>query len=211
MVEDGDIKELVRRGYNAVPYHHDAEGSGAWQQTRMTRKLLERLAPASRLLDLGCGSGLPLARDATAAGHRVTGVDISEVAIARATELVPEATFIRADAGTATFEPESFEAIACLYMIFHLEPEEQRQLLATVREWLVPGGLLLVIAGNTPSVGITENWRDSGTSMWWSHPGAETYREWVKEAGFTLVEDEFIPEGSKGHRAYWCRRPVPSA
>ena len=43
---------------------------------------------------------MPVARDLVAAGHRVTGVDISDVQIQRARHLVPAATFRRADATT---------------------------------------------------------------------------------------------------------------
>ncbi|MCX5096466.1 class I SAM-dependent methyltransferase [Streptomyces sp. NBC_00365] len=55
------------------------------------------------VLDLGCGSGVPVARALATAGHRVTGVDISEVQIRRAREFVPQAEFIRADATDLDF------------------------------------------------------------------------------------------------------------
>ena len=67
----------------------------------------ERREPC--VLDLGCGCGVPVARDLVAAGHRVTGVDISDVQIQRARHLVPAATFRRADATTLHLPPESFE------------------------------------------------------------------------------------------------------
>jgi predicted TPR repeat methyltransferase len=40
-------------------------------------ELLSRLPPRSRMLDIGSGTGLPVAHDLAAAGHRVTGLDVS--------------------------------------------------------------------------------------------------------------------------------------
>ncbi len=70
---------------------------------------------ASRVLDIGCGSGattLAVARNLGARGG-VTGVDISgpliALAQARATDARSTARFIRADAQTHAFEPASFD------------------------------------------------------------------------------------------------------
>ncbi|WP_405885354.1 MULTISPECIES: class I SAM-dependent methyltransferase [unclassified Streptomyces] len=48
------------------------------------------------------------------AGHRVAGVDISEVQIRRAQMLVREANFIRADATSVEFSGGSFPTVVSL-------------------------------------------------------------------------------------------------
>src|SRR5688572_20996774 len=55
----------------AFPHKEGQEKAGAW--------LLHRLPPASRVLDAGCGTGLPTARQLADAGMAVTGIDISPV------------------------------------------------------------------------------------------------------------------------------------
>ena len=45
-------------------------------QIRAVEQLLERLRPGARALDLGCGTGVPTARQLVDGGCEVTGVDI---------------------------------------------------------------------------------------------------------------------------------------
>ncbi len=38
-----------------------------------------------------------------------------------------------------------------------------------------------------------------GGDMWWSHADADTYRDWLMNAGFTVELEAFVPEGMGGH------------
>ena len=55
--------------------------------------LLGRLGPKSRILDAGCGSGVPIARFFSKNGHDVFGFDLSERIIQLARDNVPSAHF----------------------------------------------------------------------------------------------------------------------
>jgi ubiquinone/menaquinone biosynthesis C-methylase UbiE len=158
------------------------------------------------VLDLGCGSGVPVASSLTDAGHRVVGVDISEVQVRRARERVPAAEFILADATTVRFPDGSFDAVVCLYALIHIPLAEQPPLLANVARWLRPGGSLLCTTGNTAWTGGEDNWLDGGAAMWWSHADAATNRRWLVDAGFTVQREEFVPEGDGGHALFWAQR-----
>ncbi|MET8332042.1 methyltransferase domain-containing protein [Streptomyces sp. NPDC005181] len=93
-----DPKDLVRRGYDALSLRYDQAYAAETKYQPWISELIGRIPAGGMVLDLRCGSGVPVARALTTAGHRVTGVDISEVQIRRARELVPQAEFIRADA-----------------------------------------------------------------------------------------------------------------
>ncbi len=73
----------------AFPHKEGQISCGAW--------LAEQLPAGSRVLDLGCGTGLPTARQLTEAGHRVVGVDLSPGMVKLARENVPEGDFRRMD------------------------------------------------------------------------------------------------------------------
>lgn len=165
------------------------------------------LRPGSRVLDIGCGSGVPVARALTAAGHRVTGVDISEVQITRASELVPGAEFVNADVMSLDFAPGSFDAVVSLYALIHLPLDEQPQLLARIAGWLRPGGSFLCTTGHTAWTGTEDNWLDGGAPMWWSHADATTYRTWLTGAGLTVDTETFVSEGDSGHTLFRTHRP----
>lgn len=200
-----DPKELVRRGYNALSDRYDQAFGGEKYRTWLT-ELDKHISPAASVLDLGCGSGIPVAQAMAATGRRVVGVDISDVQIARARELVPKAEFLLADATTIDFEPETFDAVVCFYALIHMPQEEQVVLLTKVAEWLPPGGWFVATTGHNAWTGIESNWLGGDEPMWWSHPDAATYRVWLEQAGLTVQREEFVPEGSGGHALFWTTR-----
>ena len=159
------------------------------------------------LVRRGYDYGVPVARALATVGHRVTGVDISEVQIRRARELVPQAEFIRADATAVDFGPASFDAVVSFYALIHLPLEEQPSLLQKVAGWLRPGGWFLGTTGYQAWTGVDEDWLGGGTAMWWSHADAVTNRTWITQAGLVVEQEEFVPEGEGGHALFWARRP----
>jgi SAM-dependent methyltransferase len=202
-----DPKDLVRRGYDALSVRYDEAYDSDSKYRSWTERLNARLEGRSQVLDLGCGSGVPVARDLVAAGHRVTGIDISDMQVRRAQELVPQAQFIRADATSVDFPAESFDAVVCLYALIHIPLEEQRALLGKIASWLRPGGWFLCSTGRHEWTGVDEDWLGSGVAMWWSHADAGTHRGWIEAGGLTVEQEEFVPEGDSGHVLFWARRP----
>jgi hypothetical protein len=92
-----DPKEIVRVGYDTVSNaYRDDEGRGpAGLEIRYAdwlAELIPHLNPSARVLDLGCGCGLPTTK-LLAERFRVTGVDFSPVQIERARRLVPAQSF----------------------------------------------------------------------------------------------------------------------
>jgi ubiquinone/menaquinone biosynthesis C-methylase UbiE len=201
-----DPKDVVRRGYDALSARYDDAYGADTKYRPWLAELRRRIPPGAAVLDLGCGSGVPVASSLTGAGHRVVGVDISEVQVRRARERVLAAEFIRADATTVRFPDESFDAVVCLYALIHIPLAEQPPLLASVARWLRPGGWLLCTTGNTAWTGGDDNWLDGGAAMWWSHADAATNRQWLVDAGLTVEREQFVPEGSGGHALFWARR-----
>jgi SAM-dependent methyltransferase len=206
-VEDLDPKDVVRRGYDAVSVRYDSWSGGEGKYDRWLAEIAERIPAAAAVLDLGCGSGLPVARNLTAAGCHVTGVDISEVQVRRARELVPEAEFLQADICAVAFEPDTFDAVVSFFALIHLPLEDQPRVLSRIADWLRPGGLLVATTGYSAWTGYEENWLDGGAPMWWSHADAATYRSWIAQAGLVVEREEFVPEGDGGHALFWASRP----
>ncbi|WP_399880728.1 class I SAM-dependent methyltransferase [Streptomyces sp. BBFR51] len=202
-----DLKDLVRRGYDALSVRYDEAYDSDAKYRGWMESLAARLAAGSRVLDLGCGSGVPVVRDLAAAGHHVTGVDISATQIRRARQRVPRADFIRADATSVEFPAASFDAVVSLYALIHIPLEEQPALLTKIASWLRPGGWFLCSTGQHAWSGVDEDWLGGGVAMWWSHADAATNRGWIGAAGLTVEQEEFVPEGDAGHALFWARRP----
>jgi 2-polyprenyl-3-methyl-5-hydroxy-6-metoxy-1,4-benzoquinol methylase len=202
-----DPKGVVRRGHDALSAHYDEAYGAETKYQSWLSDLCERVPAGGTVLDLGCGSGVPVARSLVDAGHRVTGTDISEVQVRRARERVPQAEFIQADATAASFDDASFDAVVSLYALIHVPLSEQPLLLHNVAAWLRPGGWFVATTGHRAWTGVAENWLGGGVPMWWSHADAATNRTWLTQAGLTVEREEFVPEGDSGHTLFWARRP----
>lgn len=201
-----DPKELVRRGYDRISRAYRADDAEEGEYAPWLDLVEKRVPPGSAVLDLGCGCGVPVARR-LAQGYAVTGVDLSAVQIARARELVPEATFVCADMSSVEFPPASFGAVVCLYALIHLPLAEQPPVLRAVATWLRPGGIFLATVGHTAWTGMEKDWLGvEGGDMWWSHADAATYRLWLVEAGLTAEQETFVPEGAGGHTLFVASR-----
>jgi SAM-dependent methyltransferase len=202
-----DPVDLVRRGYDALSHRYRGDGDEPAEYGPWLAALRRRLPPRGAVLDVGCGCGVPVARTLAAAGHRVTGVDVSEVQIERARRLVPGATFRRADAADLDFPDASFDAIVCLYALIHMPEDRQRHLIFRMAAWLRPGGWFLATTGADAWTGTEDNWLGGAAPMWWSHPAAEAYRGWLTAAGLEIESEGFVPEGAGGHQVFWATRP----
>jgi SAM-dependent methyltransferase len=212
---EGEAKEIVRRGWDRVSTIYrppsgtaDAFGHNYLDYEDWLSPLVVGLPRHSSVLDLGCGCGVPTAQE-LARHFQVTGVDISDVQIDRARRLVPTARFLPADMTRIQFPSETFAGITCLYALIHVPLSEQRGLLGRARDWLAPGGLLLVTTGETAYTGTEENWLGSSAPMYWSHADAETYARWLEDLDFDVLRRERIPEGDSGHVLFLARRRDP--
>jgi SAM-dependent methyltransferase len=206
-VADDAESELVRKGYDALSYLYRGDDAGPGRYAPWLASLQDRLPARAAVLDLGCGCGVPVAQTLAAAGHQVTGVDISEVQIGRARRLVPGATFIRADATAVAFPSASFDAIVCLYALIHMPLAAQPALIRRAASWLAPAGWLLATVGQEAWTGREDGWLGGTAPMWWSHADAATYARWLEQAGLEVIEQRFVPEDDGGHALFWACRP----
>lgn len=129
--------------------------------------LFSELAPESRVLDLGCGTGiyaLPLAE----AGHSVVAVDLVPAHIDQLKEKAKPGLRLEAfcqDAqGALDGMPDaSFDQVLCLGPMYHLRTEAERvKLLADCRRVLKPGGKLFIAFINNDWVIATQTLRYEG-------------------------------------------------
>jgi SAM-dependent methyltransferase len=201
-----DPRDVVRRGYDALSRRYRGDTEEPEQYATWLAQLQARVPAGGAVLDVGCGCGVPLARDLAGGGYQVTGVDLSAVQVERARRLVPAARFLRADATQVGFPPASFDAVVSLYALIHMPLDEQRLLLGRIGRWLRPGGWLLATTGQRAWTGTEDGWLGGDAPMWWSHADAATYRAWIERAGLAVVAEEVVPEGDGAHALFWARR-----
>jgi SAM-dependent methyltransferase len=201
-----DPRKIVEDGYdeNSYEYRADRYVLDDSEYELFLELLLPYLAETSTVLELGCGCGIPVAKQ-LADHHRVTGVDLSSVQIERARALVPNAEFRQADMTTVEFGENSFDAVVAFYSIIHVPVEDQLGLFARIASWLRPGGVVIATVGARAWTGTDDRW--NGAPMYWSHADRDTYIRWFHEVGLVVDNEEFIPEGESGHTLLVARKP----
>ncbi|MFI1934623.1 class I SAM-dependent methyltransferase [Streptomyces sp. NPDC020330] len=180
-----------------------AEYERAFAASAVHRESLERLladlAPGSRVLDVGSGTGRPTARTLADAGHRVLGVDVSPVMTALAARQVPEAEFRCADVRDLPLPEGAFDAVCVYFSLLQMEREEQRELLERLARSLRPGGLLVAATVPVDAAGVDAVFMRQPVRV--SSFGAEEFAALFARAGVTVEWEHsalFIPDHPAG-------------
>jgi len=192
-----DFDSPLRRRLRAEAYGEDI-GQHSWVSAEELRGDVARLrlAPGSRLLDLGCGACGPLTFLLRTAGCRGTGLDRSPAALesgrARAASLGVDSAMTAQEAdldGALPLEDASFDAATALDMVLHVE--DRKRLFAEAARVVAPGGRFLftdaaVLAGRI--TGEESDARSAYGRTRFVEPGFN--EEALRAAGWTLVETE---------------------
>lgn len=187
-----DYKEIVKSGYNKIAGRYLAERTRDSADVHLLDDFIELLAPASKVLDAGCGAGVPITQ-MLAARFDVVGVDFSETQIKLAKKNVPNAHFLCKDLTQLDLPDESLDGICSYYAIIHIPREEHETLLANFYRLLKKGGIALLCLGAQHLVDdIDENYL--GTRMYWSHYDTETYLKMLNENGFSIIWAKHITD-----------------
>ena len=203
-------RDLVRRGYDTISLAYRGGGGQAAatsaedvsRYTGWVAELAGLLQPGARVVDLGCGAGIPATRELAGHGLQVIGVDFSAVQLRRARRLVPAARLIQADMTALQLRPASADAVVSLYALIHVPLADQQALFPRIRDWLRPGGYFLAIVGATRWTGTQPY---LGADMFWDHADAGTYLRWFEAARLTPLWSRYIPDGDSGHSLILAR------
>jgi SAM-dependent methyltransferase len=151
-------------------------------------RLTAGLGPAPRVLDVGCGTGRPLAVALAADGCRVTGVDGAAAMLVHFRAALPGAEAIHADMRTLALG-RTFDAVMAWHSFFHLSPEDQRRTLPRLAAHVAPGGRLMFTSGPGESEAIGQV---DGAPVYHASLAPDAYGALLEGAG--LAVEAFVPE-----------------
>lgn len=187
----------------------------AWDRRRgkslFERPWLDRftaLIPrGAEVLDVGCGSGEPMARHLVEQGYRVTGVDSSPPLIDLCRARFPEHDWHVADMRALSLG-RPFAGILAWDSFFHLDAADQRGMFAVFREHAAPGAALMFTSGPSHGEAIGEF---EGEPLFHASLDPEEYRALLAEHGFHVVH-HVADDPACGHHTIWLARAAhPSA
>ncbi|WP_370378918.1 class I SAM-dependent methyltransferase [Catenulispora sp. GAS73] len=195
----------------AFPHKEGQIAAGQW--------LIGRLEPGARVLDVGCGTGVPTARQLVAAGARVTGIDISPVMLELARANVPQADFRLADVTEIGSGIDSgigeFDGAVAFFSLLMLPRAQILGALGRLHRVLRPGGCLALamVEADMDDVPIPF----LGVSVHVSGFFPEQLRRLTIEAGFEVLEEHSLKYAPSSPQALpeiqqflYCRRATTS-
>jgi trans-aconitate methyltransferase len=179
MTEDESIIALYERHAQAFD---ELRGKNLFEKPWLDRFTF--LLPAGgTVLDLGCGSGEPIATDLASRGFRLTGVDSSQTLIDLCKQRLPGHQWIVRD--MRRLPPgRTFNGIIAWHSFFHLNPEDQRRMFPVFSYLSAPGGALMFTAGHFAGVAMGEF---GGEPLYHASLAREDYAQLLEENGFRLV------------------------
>ena len=169
----------------------DADRGRSLFEKPWLNRFLAHVPVGGRVLDLGCGSGEPIARYLIAQGRAVTGVDGAPGLIGLCRARFPGHDWIVADMRGLDLG-RRFDGLIAWHSVFHLEPEAQRGMFDVYARHLKPGGVLMFTSGTEEGATVGE-WR--GEPLYHASLSSADYRAGLDVVGFeVLAQVENDPE-----------------
>jgi SAM-dependent methyltransferase len=181
-----------------------------WDEDR-GRHLFERawldrfaalLPPDGAVLDVGCGSGEPIARHLVGAGHAVTGVDSSAAMIAMCRARFPSHHWIVADMRALALG-RRFNGILAWDSFFHLRREDQRAMFPVFRAHAAERAALMFTSGPRDGEAIGSY---ASEPLYHASLAPAEYRALLADNGFAVISH--VPEDPTcgGHTIWLAQR-----
>ena len=200
--------EQVSGFYDTVAADYESAYGHSAGLLQFLQKALSLFKPASRILDVGCGTGAPVATTLAREGHKVTGIDITPAMIEHSRAAVPDGEFELAD--MLDYAPkEPMDVVLQVLSLFGLSRQQLEAMSRKWATWLVPGGLVGIVAIPAdfcvpPKEAYSEDglsaeglrFRFMGNTIELTLLTKEGWRVVLERAGFEIIHTEehpFVP------------------
>jgi SAM-dependent methyltransferase len=160
------------------------------------------LPPAGSILDIGCGSGEPIARHLIARGFPVTGIDSAPEMLAMCRARFPAHDWFLADMRSLALA-RAFDGIIAWDSFFHLQPDAQRGMFPIFAAHAVPGGALMFTSGPAHGIAIGTF---QGEPLYHASLDPAEYRALLSANGFEVVHHAAEDPDCGGHTVWLARR-----
>jgi 2-polyprenyl-3-methyl-5-hydroxy-6-metoxy-1,4-benzoquinol methylase len=149
----------------------------------------QALPPGGSILDLGCGTGVPISEELINDGFSVYGLDASPSLVTAFCHRFPEAPVACELVEESAFFNRQFDGVVAIGLLFLLSESLQRRVLRRVASALNPTGRFLFTA---PEQECT--WTDVLTGRTSRSLGANAYQRILASAGLSVV-GSYVDEG----------------
>jgi trans-aconitate methyltransferase len=150
------------------------------------------------VLDMGCGSGEPIAKYLHERGSAVTGLDSSAAMVAMFQARLPGQQALVSDMRTLSLE-QDFHGILAWDSFFHLNHEDQRRMFPIFRAHSAPRAALIFTSGTEHGEAIGSF---AGQPLYHASLDSAEYRKLLDDHGFAVVAN-VSDDPTRGGRTVW--------
>ncbi len=165
-------------------------------------RFLAEVPAGGTILDLGCGTGDPVATHLVERGCRVTGLDTSASLIGLARARLPAGEWLVGDMRQVDLG-RRFDGILAWNSFFHLPADDQRAMFGRFAAHLLPGAPLSFTSGPDGGEAIGE-WQ--GQPLYHASLAPEDYCRLLKRHGFDLLSYRAGEPLAPGFSVWLARR-----
>jgi SAM-dependent methyltransferase len=178
----------------------DRRNSG-WNDKVWHDRFIAALPNGGTVLDLGCGSGFPVALHLVECGLHVTGVDASPTLISLCRDRLPDQEWTVADMRPLALGRQ-FAGVLAWDSFFHLRPDDQRAMFEVFAAHAARSAILMFNTGPAYGEGIGCY---RGDPLYHASLDAAEYEKLLSASGFEVV-DHMVEDRQAGGRTVWIAR-----
>jgi len=175
-----------------------------WNERAWLDQFSTLLRQGSSILDIGCGSGAPMAEHLVDQGFAVVGVDTSPSLIALCRERFPQQSWHVADMRTLALQ-ESFGGLLAWDSFFHLAHDDQRRMFPIFKRHASPHAALMFTSGTSHGEAIGSY---RGEPLYHASLAPKEYRALLESNGFRLVA-HIAEDPTCGGHTVWLAQAGP--
>lgn len=176
----------------------DADRGRSLVERRWLDLFLGRVPHGGTVLDVGCGSGEPIAAYLAARGFAVTGVDASPALVALCRARLPGSEWIVGDMRALALR-RRFHGVLAWDSFFHLARDDQRAMFRRFAAHALPGAPLMFTSGASEGESIGEY---RGEPLYHASLGAAEYRRLLAANGFEVLAHQVNDPECGGHTVW---------
>jgi SAM-dependent methyltransferase len=178
----------------------DRRNSG-WNDKVWHDRFIAALPNGGTVLDLGCGSGSPVALHMVERGLHVTGVDASPTLISLCRDRLPNQEWLVADMRSLALGRQ-FAGVLAWDSFFHLKPDDQRGMFKIFATHAARSAILMFNTGPARGEGIGCY---RGDPLYHASLDAAEYETLLTGSGFEVVA-HVVEDRQAGGRTVWLAR-----
>ena len=164
-------------------------------------KFVQLMPTNGSVLDIGCGSGKPIGQYFFHKGYAITGIDSSPELIEISRRNLPNCNWLVSDMRDLQID-KKFNGIVAWNSIFHLMPDDQRQMFPIFERHAAPGAALMFTSGSSHGDAIGEF---EGEALYHSSLDSAEYGKLLDRYGFEVIDHVVEDERCGLHTVWLCR------